>query len=160
MQCAGNAARPAPFDPAPPVAATDGTAPVIFVAEDNPILLQGLGRALTANGYHVRTAEDGAAVMSLLAESATAPDLLLLDVMMPGMSGLEVLKTVRGDARWRAVPVVLITAATDEALPASAMREGAVDVMIKPFRLGDLLERVARQVQLKEAPAENASAIV
>jgi DNA-binding response OmpR family regulator len=141
------------------LAATDGTAPVIFIAEDNPILLQGLGRALSANGYEVQTAEDGAAVMTLLSESRRAPDLLLLDVMMPGMSGLDVLRAVRGDTRWTGVPVVLITAATDEALPGSAMREGAVDVMIKPFRLGDLLERVARQVQVKESSAGSAPVV-
>jgi DNA-binding response OmpR family regulator len=76
------------------------------------------------------------------------------------MSGLDVLRAIRAEPRWSGVPVLLITAATDEALPAAAMREGAVDVMIKPFRLGDLLERVGRQVQVAEPPRPSASAMM
>ena len=60
--------------------------------------------------------------------------------MMPGMTGFEVLQAVQTEPRWSDLPVMLITAAADESLPASAMRSGAVDVLIKPFRLSELLE--------------------
>ena len=122
-------------------------AATVFIAEDNPILLQGLGRALTANGYAVSTAEDGPSVLNLLSSSPRPPDLLLLDVMMPGMTGFEVLQAVHTEPRWSEVPVMLITAATDETLSTSAMRNGAVDVLIKPFRLNELLERIAVHIR-------------
>ncbi len=118
----------------------------IFVAEDNPILLQGLGRALTSHGYAVSTAADGEAMLQLLRTQPRRPDLLLLDVMMPGLSGLEVLRTVKEDSRLSDIPVILITAGTDESLAETALETGAVDVLIKPFRLTELLSRIDAQV--------------
>ncbi len=119
----------------------------VFVADDNPSILQGLERALRVTGYEVRTAASGRAVLELLAAAPEPPDLLLLDVMMPEMSGLEVLRTLRNEARWVDIPVVLITATNDGALPVSALRDGAVDFLTKPFRLDELLARVANHVR-------------
>jgi two-component system cell cycle response regulator len=119
----------------------------VFIADDNPAIRHGLERALTANGYAVSTASDGRAVLALLADAATAPDLLLLDVMMPEMSGLEVLRTLRRDPGLSEVPVVLITATHDGALPVSALRDGAVDFLTKPFRLDELLARVESHIR-------------
>jgi two-component system, cell cycle response regulator len=119
----------------------------VFVADDNPSILQGLDRALKVTGYQVRTATSGRAVLDLLRESESVPDLLLLDVMMPEMSGIEVLRTLRQDARWVDIPVVLITATNDGALPVSALRDGAVDFLTKPFRLDELLARVDNHVR-------------
>jgi two-component system, cell cycle response regulator len=127
----------------------------VFVADDNPSILQGLERALRATGYQVRTATSGTAVLELLEGAATPPDLLLLDVMMPGVTGLDVLRRLRMDSRWMDVPVVLITATNDGALPVSALRDGAVDFLTKPFRLDELLARVdshvRRNVELRRA---------
>jgi two-component system cell cycle response regulator len=119
----------------------------VFVADDNPSILQGLDRALKVTGYRVRTAESGRGVLTLLEEADELPDLLLLDVMMPEMSGLEVLRTLRMDPRWVDIPVVLITATNDGALPVSALRDGAVDFLTKPFRLDELLARVENHVR-------------
>lgn len=129
----------------------DHPAATVFIAEDNPILLQGLGRALSANGYQVATAEDGPSVLSLLSRAETPPDLLLLDVMMPGMTGFEVLEAVHTEPRWSDLPVMLITAATDESLPSSALRSGAVDVLIKPFRLNELLNRIDGHIRRRRS---------
>jgi two-component system, cell cycle response regulator len=132
----------------------------IFIADDNPILLQGLDRALSGNGYQVRTAETGSALLRLLESAETRPDLLLLDVMMPEMSGIEVLSTLHEDERWSEIPVILVTAATDEQLPVSALQLGAVDFLTKPFRLGELLARVDAHVgryrELRRARGEAA----
>jgi two-component system cell cycle response regulator len=119
----------------------------IFVADDNPSILQGLDRALKVTGYEVRTAVSGRAVLDLLEGAEALPDLLLLDVMMPEMSGLEVLRSLRLDPRWVDIPVVLITATNDGALPVSALRDGAVDFLTKPFRLDELLARVENHVR-------------
>jgi two-component system cell cycle response regulator len=122
------------------------TSATVFVADDNPSILQGLDRALRVTGYTVRTATSGRGVLDLLEQAAEAPDLLLLDVMMPEMTGLEVLRALRLDPRWVDIPVVLITATNDGALPVSALRDGAVDFLTKPFRLDELLARVERHV--------------
>lgn len=126
--------------------ATDAVQTVtVFIAEDNPILLQGLERALTANGYIVNTAVDGRAILNLLEESPL-PDILLLDVMMPGLSGIEVLDRVRADPRTADLPVVLITAAAEELVPGSVLGGREVEVLMKPFRLTELLNRIEAYV--------------
>lgn len=132
----------------------------LFVADDNPVLLQGLERALVTSGYAVQTAESGLALLRLLEQATEPPDLLLLDIMMPEMSGFDVLQHLRSDARWADLPVVLITAATDQQFPVSALRNGAVDFLTKPFRLAELLARVEAHVkrhhEFQRARAESA----
>ena len=123
------------------------TTATVFVADDNPSILQGLERALRVTGYAVHTATSGRAVLDLLDGAQELPDLLLLDVMMPEMTGLEVLRALRMDDRFVDIPVVLITATNDGALPVSALRDGAVDFLTKPFRLDELLARVASHVR-------------
>ncbi|HEV2132202.1 MAG TPA: response regulator, partial [Longimicrobiaceae bacterium] len=135
------------------------TSATVFVADDNAVLLQGLERALSSNGYRVRTASNGQQVIELLQSEPTPPDMLLLDVMMPEMTGLEVLQHVHADSRWSDLPVMLISAAEDEVLPVVALQGGAVDFLSKPFRLGELLARVdshiARYRQLVGARRES-----
>ena len=126
----------------------------IFVAEDNPVLLQGLDRALSANGYSVETAEDGPSILRRLSDATSRPDLLLLDVMMPGMSGLEVVEAVQRDPRLADLPVVLITASTGEPIPQVVTRGGPVELLVKPFRLHDLLTRIELYVQRSRASAD------
>lgn len=137
----------------------DNGSATIFVADDNTILLQGLERALSSQGYAVQTAGNGAALIEMLEEAPTSPDLLLLDVMMPELTGFEVLQKVHGDPRWMDVPVMLITAVNDEMLPVSALQGGAVDFLTKPFRLGELLARIEAHIQrfreLRKARAES-----
>ena len=127
----------------------------VFVADDNPSILLGLDRALKARGYDVKTATTGGAVLRLMNDHPRTPDLLLLDVMMPELSGIDVLRALRRNDRFADVPVVLITATNDGALPVSALRDGAVDFLTKPFRLDELLARVdahvSRSRELKRA---------
>lgn len=139
-----------------------GTAPrkaTVYIADDNPVLLQGLERALDSSGYSVRTAESGPELLAMLENGGGPPDILLLDVMMPHMTGLDVLERVHQDSRWKDLPVMLITAMNDEALPVSALQSGAVDFLTKPFRLGELLARIEAHVQryraLRRAQAES-----
>jgi two-component system, cell cycle response regulator len=134
-------------------------APTIYIADDNPILLEGLQRALSVNGYVVETACTGAVLLERLEAAPAPPDLLLLDVMMPEMGGLDVLSRLRTEPRWADVPVILITAATDEELAVSALQSGATDFLTKPFRLGELIARVGSHLnrfrELRRAQAES-----
>ena len=132
----------------------------IFVADDNVAILQGVKRALSATGYEVETAENGRAALDLLRSAGQAPDLLLLDVMMPEVSGLQVLEAMRADPRLSQVPVLLITATTDEAIAAAVASDGCVELLAKPFRLDQLLAGVASRLKRGRRGAEAASAPV
>lgn len=125
--------------------------PTIFIAEDNPVLLQGLDQALTAHGYRCETAEDGGALMDRLVSAPVPPDLLLLDVMMPVMTGLEVVSALRRDPRFAELPVMLITAVSGGQGAPEIPRDDSVDMLIKPFRLYDLLSRIATQLDRRRA---------
>lgn len=116
------------------------TVQTIYIADDDPVLLKGLNVALKGKGYAVRTASDGPALLSLL--ETERPDLLLLDVMMPGMSGLDVLQRIRGDGRWSDLPVLMVTAVPEAAVQAETEACGGTEVIPKPFRLADLLARI------------------
>lgn len=128
----------------------------VYIAEDNPILLQGLERALASNGYEVRTADGGRALLDLL--EGDLPDILVIDVMMPGMSGLEVVEAVRSDPRTAGLPVMLITAAAEEMLPTPRLEGDRVDLLMKPFRLDDLLSRIEGNVAAARAATAPRSA--
>ncbi len=116
----------------------------IFVADDDPALLRGLDIALQGKGYAVRTAPSGPELLSLL--ESERPDLLVMDVMMPGMSGLEVLRRIRADDRWAELPVMMVTAYPHADVREEAWQRGAGEVVPKPFRLEDLLERIERRL--------------
>lgn len=112
----------------------------IYLADDNSAFRQGLYRALQARGYAVRTAADGEGLLALL--ESGRPDLMLLDVMMPGMSGLDVLARVRADQRWSDLPVLLLTAAAGAESWDNGADSGTIQVLAKPIRLEELLRRI------------------
>jgi CheY-like chemotaxis protein/anti-sigma regulatory factor (Ser/Thr protein kinase) len=115
----------------------------ILVADDNPSILLGLQRSLTARGYEVRTAGSGLAALHLIEEQSFS--LYILDIMMPELSGLELGKHIR---RTDAItPIIFITATNDGALPVTALRDGGTDFLTKPFRLDELLARVDSHVR-------------
>ena len=131
----------------------------VYIAEDNPILLQGLERALVANGYEVQTAIDGKTLLKLL-DGPELPDILLVDVMMPGMSGVDVLNAVRSDSRTQDLPVVLITAAADELLPSASDDGREIEVLLKPFRLNELFMRIDQHLVKQRGAARSLKASV
>ena len=110
----------------------------VLVADDDPRLLKLVQRNLELNGYRVLTAMDGTNALKM-AESEEL-DLLLLDIMMPGQDGLDVLECVR---RASDVPVILLTAKGDEAHRVLGFRFGADDYVVKPFSTAELTGRIA-----------------
>jgi two-component system phosphate regulon response regulator PhoB len=116
--------------------AADG--PRILVVDDDANVRTLLHRMLTLEGYDVDEAIDGPSAMEKV--GAWAPDLVLLDIMMPGQDGLDVLDVLR---RTSAVPVILLTAKGDEADRVLGFRFGADDYVVKPFSTAELTARIA-----------------
>jgi len=112
--------------------------PRILVVDDDATVRTLLRRMLTIEGYDVDEAVDGASAMEKV--EAWAPDLLLLDIMMPGQDGLDVLESLR---RTSAVPVILLTAKSEEADRVLGFRFGADDYVVKPFSTAELTARIA-----------------
>ena len=112
-------------------------APRALVVDDDPQIRRMLRTALTANDYDVIEAETGAAAIKRIA--AEAPDVVLLDLGLPDLDGVEVLRRVR---EWSAVPILVLTARDGEAQKIAALDDGADDYVTKPFLMGELLARL------------------
>jgi len=121
--------------------------PRILAVDDNKQNLALLGKALTAAGYQVFTAEEGRSALELVGRMA--PDLVLLDVMMPGMSGYEVCQQIRANEATCLLPVVMLTALTDVTDRIRGIESGADDFLSKPVNREELLTRVKSLLRIK-----------
>ncbi len=125
----------------------------ILVVEDNPDLAYGLRNNLEIEGYTVEVAGDGGD--GLARARATAPDLIILDLMLPGMDGYHVLRTLREEGC--AAPILILTARGEEADKVRGLRLGADDYVTKPFGVLELLARVEALLR-RGAPRRDDSA--
>ncbi len=116
--------------------------PSVLIVDDEPNIRRMVGALLTSEGFEVRDAATGAEGVSRAAESV--PDVVLLDLMMPDVSGLDVLARMRADDRWKAIPTIILTAAGQEQQHRSALELGATDFMTKPFSPKKLYARTAQ----------------
>lgn len=112
----------------------------ILVVEDDPDILELLRLNLSQAGFEVTTAENGDDALVELRRSQ--PDLVLLDLMLPGRSGTEVCREIRGDDRLRATPVIMLTAKSEEIDRVVGFELGADDYVTKPFSPRELVLRV------------------
>jgi class 3 adenylate cyclase len=151
-------ARPHPGEVAPIADTGDGQGGTVLVVDDNATNRDMLARRLERLGYDVRLADGGAEALALLSE--TEVDLMLLDIVMPGMSGFDVLARRREDARLRDTPVVMISALDEVESVARCIELGADDYLPKPFdpvvlraRVGAVLERKRLRDQEREHAA-------
>jgi two-component system response regulator RegX3 len=118
-------------------------APRILIVEDEPVLASGLAEALSYQGYACEVAGDGRAGYDLARR--THPDLLILDLMLPEMSGFEVLERLRKEGH--KVPTILLTAKGAEEDKVRGLGLGADDYVTKPFSLPELIARVGAQIR-------------
>jgi PAS domain S-box-containing protein len=135
--------------PAVPVFARGGSdRPRVLVVEDNPDMSRFVGEVLSAE-FEVVTAPDGEA--GLASALAGPPDAIVTDLMMPRMTGDQLVRALREHRELDAVPVLVITARSDEALRVQLLQEGAQDYLMKPFVVGEVLARVGNLVEMKRA---------
>lgn len=116
---------------------TTSSAGSILIVEDEAALAESVHFALEMEGFEVATVGDGREAVSVVA--ASPPDLVLLDLMLPGLSGLDVLRTVRQDHQ---MPVIILTAKDAEADKVLGLELGADDYVTKPFSMRELVARV------------------
>jgi sigma-B regulation protein RsbU (phosphoserine phosphatase) len=121
----------------------------LLVVDDNEMNRDLLSRRLQKRGYRVATADDGATALGMIEDESF--DLVLLDIMMPGMDGMEVLERVRGDLGPDKLPVVMATAKTESEDVVAALKSGANDYVTKPFDFPVVLARVQTQLALKKS---------
>ena len=113
--------------------------PVVLVVDDDEGMVETLVDILSANGYDVAGAHSGGAAISMVSESHF--DVALMDIQMPGINGVEVLKTIRTVAPH--LTVIMMTAFTSDELVEEARRASAVDVLFKPFDIARVLDLIS-----------------
>ena len=137
------------------------SAPVICVVEDERVIAAAVAARLRAEGFAVEVAYDGPAGVELCAR--VGPDLVILDLMLPGLDGLEVCRSVQRDRAGRGpIPVLMLTARGEETDVLVGLGVGADDYMTKPFSPRELVARVRallRRVERRPAPAGFATRI-
>jgi len=121
----------------------------ILLVEDEPAIQELIAFNLTQAGHHVLRASTAEAALTLVKNAL--PDLVLLDWMLPGVSGIEVAKRLRADERTRHVPIIMLTARSDEQDKIVGLETGADDYITKPFSPRELLARI-KAVLRRRAP--------
>ncbi|MDQ8202984.1 hybrid sensor histidine kinase/response regulator [Pelagicoccus sp. SDUM812003] len=116
----------------------------VLVVDDEPINIQLLQRKLEWDGIHVLTADNGEDCLEVA--RSERPDLILLDVMMPGMDGFAVCQKLREDKRTKAIPVIFVTAHNSKKGKLEGLEAGAVDYITKPIDLDETIARVRTQL--------------
>src|SRR5574343_206079 len=120
----------------------------ILVVDDEPANVLLFRAQLKTENYRVLSAHNGPDALALLPQEL--PDLILLDVMMPGMSGYEVARHIKDDPRTHHIPIIMVTALTDQHSRMEALENGAEEFLTKPVNRPELLVRVRNLLKLKQ----------
>jgi two-component system phosphate regulon response regulator PhoB len=119
--------------------------PTVLIVEDEPAQREVLAYNLEAEGFRVSRAENGEEALLLIAEEA--PDLIVLDWMLPNVSGIEVCRQLKMRADTRGVPVIMLSARSEEVDKVRGLETGADDYVIKPYSVVELMARVRAQLR-------------
>ena len=115
----------------------------ILVVDDEPDILLTVGQMLEMSGYEVIRAKDGNECIDKMNELETDPDLIILDIMMPNVSGWDVAAKLKENPKWKNIPIVFLTAKGDT-MSVGMGGLAAVDYIVKPFDIKDLVTRVKK----------------
>lgn len=121
----------------------------ILVVDDQPANIQIIGTVLGKLGHEIIPAADGMTALNRVA--LRTPDLILLDLLMPGMNGIEVCLQLKLNPEWKEIPVIFLSANYEKEMIVLALNSGGVDYITKPFNQAELLSRVRTQLALKTA---------
>ncbi|HBZ44157.1 MAG TPA: phosphate regulon transcriptional regulatory protein PhoB [Maritimibacter sp.] len=119
--------------------------PLVLLVEDEPAQREILRYNLRSEGYEVSMAENGDDAMVLVDE--IGPDLILLDWMLPGVSGIEICRRIKSKRETADIPVIMLSARSDEMDRVRGLETGADDYMIKPFSVQELMARIRTQLR-------------
>ncbi|MGH7711462.1 MAG: diguanylate cyclase [Gemmatimonadaceae bacterium] len=119
----------------------------ILIADDDASIVQTMTWVLKEHGYDVMAAQRGADVIPMMADRV--PDLVLLDVTFPDADGYQILERIKGDDRWRDVPIMMISSLPPEEASVRTLGLGAADFVRKPFRVKELLARIQAQLRMR-----------
>lgn len=133
------------------------TVPSILVVDDDPETLNVLELHFAVEGWEVTRAQDGATALSSLREQA--PDAVVLDWMMPGLSGIEVARQIREDEDLHLLPIVMLTARASGKDMWAGLRHGADAYLAKPVDLDELTREVERVIEQIELGRQEAAAL-
>ena len=128
--------------------------PVVLLVEDEPAQRAVLSYNLEAEGFAVQTADNGEDALLLIAESA--PDLILLDWMMPHVSGIEVCRRLRARPETRGIPIIMLSARSEEMDKVRGLETGADDYVIKPYSVAELMARLRAHLRRTRSAASHA----
>lgn len=129
----------------------------VLVVDDEADLLDLIRFNLERRGYQVLTAADGVSALELAARHV--PDLIILDLLLPQMNGREVAGTLKRDAALRSIPIIMLTALSQEADVITGLQLGADDYVTKPFSIDVLLARVSAVLRRGDSPIEEKLAV-
>ena len=130
----------------------------VLVVDDEPDLLELVQYNLAAAGYDVTCVSSGEE--ALAAVGSVRPELVILDVLLPGMDGLDVCKTLKGDTQTSAIPIVMLTARGEEADIVTGLEVGADDYLAKPFSPRELLARIKAALRRRRNSVPDADMII
>jgi CheY-like chemotaxis protein len=122
----------------------------VLVVEDEPENRLFIGLMLRTEGFDVIEAEDGPAALEML-RTQPLPELILLDVMMPGLNGWQVFENLRAAPQWRKIPVIMLTALAQRADVERAVQLGVDGYLTKPFEPADLIHTIEEMLERRSA---------
>ncbi|WP_073141596.1 phosphate regulon transcriptional regulator PhoB [Litoreibacter ascidiaceicola] len=119
--------------------------PVVLVVEDDPAQREVLAYNIRAEGYLVETAENGDEALLMVQEHA--PDVVVLDWMLPNVSGIEICRQIKAKSETRDIPVIMLSARSEETDRVRGLETGADDYVVKPYSVAELLARIRTQLR-------------
>lgn len=125
--------------------------PKVLIVDDETDVVDFIGRTLQTEGFDVAYAYDGIAALDLV--DSEKPDVVVLDIMMPMMSGYEVCEQIKANPQTRDIPVICVSSAHTPDARALSLRVGASTLVVKPFRPAELIAQVKRYVRKEEGEA-------
>ncbi|MGC9523127.1 MAG: response regulator [Anaerolineae bacterium] len=126
----------------------DGSKRTVLIVDDSPMSVELMVHMVTMHGYEAESATSGEQALDLVRSSP--PDLILLDIMMPGIDGFEVAERLRADERARDIPIIFISALSDQKSKVRALRSGGVDYVSKPLYVDEVIARVNTHIRLRD----------